>query len=217
MPTNPDPARTKPAAKKKRPAKAQAKTPPPPPAKPTAAEPAGAADKPKAEKPPTYPKRLHPPPRVKAAWARRGKVIGDRGYTQRWAAFWKRVVLALRERESWRDIDVDLVAEYVRRCRLVELHVDEAELDPYPENPDSGFKRPHGGWERSLAEAREARAIAIELKLTPRARHAAGIDIPPAGHNAGTGTGGRPAGDVDYYGETAGWVDDQTGPDGSPL
>lgn len=160
----------------------------------------------------TYPERLRPPERVKAQWRATGKAAGDRGYAQRWGAFWKRVVLALRDRPNWRNQDVDLVAEYVRRCRLVELHVLEAEQDPYPANPDSGFLRPHPGWERSLAEAREARAIAVELKLTPRARHAAGIDVPPAG-----GTGGRPAGDVSHYGETAGWVDDQTGPDGEPL
>jgi hypothetical protein len=159
---------------------------------------------------------LQPPARVRAQWARRGKTIGDRGYTLRWAQFWKRTVLPLAERESWRDEDIALVAEYVRRCRLVELHVEEAELDPYPANPDSGFARPHGGWERSLAEAREARAIAVELKLTPRARHAAGIDIPPAGMPGG-GHGGRPAGDVDYYGETGAWIDDQVGPDGRPL
>jgi hypothetical protein len=162
-----------------------------------------------------YPEKLRPPERVRASWRRRGQVIGERGYSQRWGDFWKRVVLALRERDSWRDEDIALVAEYVRRCRLVELHVEEAELDPYPKNEESGFMRPHGGWERSLAEAREARAIAVELKLTPRARHAAGIDVPAAGQTSGSG--GRPAGDVDHLGETGAWVDDQVGPDGQPL
>lgn len=162
-----------------------------------------------------YPERLRPPERVRAQWRRRAKAAGERGYSQRWGEFWKRVVLALRDRESWRDEDIQIVAEYVRRCRLVELHVEEAEIDPYPVNPDSGFKRPHPGWERSLAEAREARAIAVELKLTPRARHAAGIDIPPAGRPRGNGA--RPAGDVDYFGETGGWVDDQQDADGRAL
>ena len=161
-----------------------------------------------------YPEKLRPPERVRAQWRRRAKVTGERGYSQRWAKFWERTVVALRERDSWRDEDIHLVAEYVRRCRLVELHVEEAELDPYPRNEESGFIRPHGGWERSLAEAREARAIAVELKLTPRARHAAGIDIPNPGVN---GHGGRPPGDVNHYGETGAWVDDQVGPDGSPL
>lgn len=160
-----------------------------------------------------YPERLRPPERVKVQWRARGRAIKDRGYNQRWAAFWKRVVLALRERDSWRAEDIDMVGEYVRRCRLVELHVLEAELDPYPVNPDSGFQRPHPGWERSLAEAREARAIAVELKLTPRARHAAGIDIP----GGGGGSGGRPAGDVNSSGETAGWLDDQQDENGEPL
>lgn len=159
-----------------------------------------------------YPERLRPPERVKAQWARRGKETGERGYTQRWAAFWKRTVMALTARDSWRDEDIDLVAEYVKRCRLAELHLDEAEAKPYVENLDSGLIRPHGGWERSLAEAREARAIAVELKLTPRARHAAGIDVPGP-----EGAGGRPAGDVDAYGETGAWKDDQRGPDGEPL
>ena len=161
-----------------------------------------------------YPQKLRPPERVRAQWRRRGKAVGDRGYLQRWSHFWKRAVLALSERESWRDEDIALVAEYVNRCRLVELHVEEAELCPYVVNRDSGMVRPHGGWERSLAEAREARAIAVELKLTPRARHAAGIDVPAAGQS---GSGGRPSGDVDHYGETGAWVDDQVRRDGQPL
>lgn len=166
----------------------------------------------------TYPEKLRPPERYKARWRERGRVVKDRGYAARWGAFWKRVVLMLRERESWRDEDIDLIAQYVERCRLVELHALEAEKNPYPENPDSGFMRPHPGWERSLAEAREARAVAVELKLTPRARHAAGIDIPEPGAYGGRGgAGGRPAGDVDFYGETGGWKDDQVGPDGEPL
>lgn len=162
--------------------------------------------------PQRYPVKLRPPERVRAQWRRRGKVTEERGYSQRWGKFWERTVLALHDRESWRDEDIALVAEYVRRCRLVELHVEEAELTPYVRNEESGLVRPHGGWERSLAEAREARAIAVELKLTPRARHAAGIDVPSPG-----GAGGRPAGDVDHYGDTGAWVDDQQGPDGSPL
>lgn len=164
----------------------------------------------------TYPERLRPSARVKVQWARRGKAIGDRGYSQRWGAFWKRTVIALSKRDSWRDEDIHLVSEYVRRCRLVELHLEEAEANPYVTNLDSGMVRPHGGWERSLAEAREARALAVELKLTPRARHAAGIDIPAPGQPGG-GAGGRPAGDVDVYGETGAWRDDQLGPDGEPL
>lgn len=162
-----------------------------------------------------YPQKLRPPDRVRAQWARRAKAIGERGYSQRWSKFWERTVKALRERESWRDEDIALVAEYVQRCRLAELHLAEAELNPYVTNLDSGLIRPHGGWERSLAEAREARAVAVELKLTPRARHAAGIDVP--GPDSGGGAGGRPAGDVDHYGETGAWVDDQVGPDGQPL
>lgn len=158
-----------------------------------------------------YPERLRPSERVRAQWARRGKVTGEKGYSQRWAKFWERTVVALYARESWRDEDIVFVAEYVRRCRLVELHVEEAEANPYVENNDSGLIRPHGGWERSLAEAREARAIAVELKLPPRARQAAGIDVPPAGG------GGKAAGDVGADGETGGWVDDQVGPDGEPL
>jgi hypothetical protein len=158
-----------------------------------------------------YPERFRPPERVRAQWRRRGKETSETGYSQRWAKFWERTVLALRESKSWRDEDIVLVAEYVRRCRLVELHVEEAEAKPYVENSDSGLIRPHGGWERSLAEAREARAIAVELKLTPRARQSAGIDVPP------TGASGRAAGDVGDDGETGGWVDDQVGPDGSPL
>jgi hypothetical protein len=160
----------------------------------------------------TYPEKLRPPERITARWKRRGKVVGERGYTQRWSKFWERTVKALRERESWRDEDIGLVGDFVERCRLAELHLEEAEAQPYVTNLDSGLIRPHGGWERSLAEAREARAIAVELKLTPRARHAAGIDIPSP-----QGSGGRPAGDVDHYGETGAWVDDQVGPDGSPL
>ena len=169
-----------------------------------------------------YPKRLHPPERVLTQWSRRGKAVGEAGYRQRWAAFWKRVVTTLYARaDDWKDEDLHLVAEYVRRCRLVELHVEEAELDPYPVNPDSGFKRPHPGWERSLAEAREARAIAVELRLTPRARRVSDIDIPPSdrptGGRGAAGTSGRAA-DVGPNGETdGGWIDDQVGPDGDPL
>jgi hypothetical protein len=163
-----------------------------------------------------YPQKLRPPERVKAQWRRRGKAVEDRGYSQRWAKFWERTVKALTSRDSWRDEDIALVAEYVRRCRLVELHVEEAEANPYVTNLDSGMVRPHGGWERSLAEAREARAIAVELKLTPRARHAAGIDVPDPGQPPG-GSGGRPPGDVDTFGETGAWQDDQVGPDGRPL
>lgn len=155
-----------------------------------------------------YPEKLRPPERVKAQWRRRGKLTGERGYAQRWAKFWERTVVTLRARESWKDDDVALIAEYVRRCRLVELHVEEAETDPYPVNPDSGFVRPHPGWERSLAESREARAVATELKLTPRARHAAGIDIPNPDQ--------PPRGNTPY-GQTAAWVDDQVGPDGRAL
>jgi hypothetical protein len=60
----------------------------------------------------------------------------------------------------------------------VELHGEEAELDPYVTNEDTGVVRAHPGWERALAESREARMIAVELKLTPRARQDAGIEVP---------------------------------------
>lgn len=141
---------------------------------------------------------------------------------QRWAKFWERTVLALRIESdplepagwrvapTWRDEDIALVAEYVRRCRLSELHGIEAEATPYVTNLESGFVRPHGGWERSLAEAREARALAVELRLTPRARLAAGVDIPSVRLE------GASAGDVGRDGETA-WRNDQVGPDGEPL
>ena len=154
----------------------------------------------------TYPQRLRPPERVRAQWRRRGRAIGERGYSQRWAAFWKRVVLVLQKQGTWRDHDIELVAGYVKRCRLAELHAEEAELDPYPVNPDSKMLRVHPGWERSLAEAREARQIAGELHLTPRARHAARVDIPDP-----TSTGGDdpPRGPA--------WSDDQQGPDGAAL
>lgn len=151
-----------------------------------------------------YPEPLRPPARLLARWARRARQLEDRGYTKRWAEFWKRTVLALRTQGTWKDHDITLVAEYVRRCQLVELHVEEAEKTPYLVNPDSGFMRPHPGWERSLGEAREARAIAVELKLTPRTREAAGIDVPPSG--------GPPR-----IGDVPGWADDQHGPDGQPL
>lgn len=167
-----------------------------------------------------YPEKLRPPDRIKVVWRARGTRIGERGYTQRWAKFWERVVMALRFDEKgeltnrWRNEDIHLVAEYVERCRLVELHRFEAMLDPYPKNAESGFIRPHGGWERSLAEAREARAIAIELRLTPRARQAAGIDVPDP--KDGVGARAQSASDVGPDGET-GWVNDQVGPDGEPL
>jgi len=167
-----------------------------------------------------YPEKLRPPERVKAVWSARGRKIKERGYSQRWAKFWERVVMALRFDEKgnlsnrWRDEDLHLVAEYVERCRLVELHRFEALTNPYPVNTESGMIRPHGGWERSLAEAREARAIAIELRLTPRARQAAGIDVPDPkdGVHGRLGRGS----DVGPDGET-GWIDDQVGPDGQPL
>jgi hypothetical protein len=157
----------------------------------------------------TYPQKLRPPPRVTAQWSRRGKVTGDRGYTRRWTEFWKRTLLAARKQPGWKDTDVHLVAEYVRRCRLAELHVEEAELDPYPANPDSGFLRPHPGWERSLGEAREARAVAAALGLLPSTRRAAGIDVPKIDNPRD--------GKRDDDGDAGGWVDNQVTADGKPL
>ena len=157
------------------------------------------------------PQRLRPPERVRAQWRRRGKATGERGYAQRWAMFWERTVRVLRGQGTFKDHDIHLVAEYVRRCRLAELHADEAEVDPYPVNPDSGFQRMHGGWERSLAEAREARAIAVELRLTPRARQAAGIDVPVRDLER------KPGGEEDKPVPGSDWVDDQVGADGRPL
>lgn len=158
----------------------------------------------------SYPERLRPPARVKAQWARRAKVIGERGYTARWSSFWKRTVLAARKQPTWKDEDVRLVADYVLRCRLTELHADEAELDPYPANPDSGFVRPHPGWERSLGESREARAIAAALGLLPSTRRAAGIDVPRIDNPRGTSK-------KDAEPEGGGWVDNQVTADGEPL
>jgi hypothetical protein len=163
-------SKPKPRAKAKPKPKARAK----PKAKSAAAAAAEAKRRERAE----YPPGLHPPDRVKAQWTRRGRAICERGYSQRWAAFWKRTVLALKEQETWRDHDIHLVGEYVKRCRLVELHGEEAELDPYVTNEDTGVVRAHPGWERALAESREARMIAVELKLTPRARQDAGIEVP---------------------------------------
>jgi hypothetical protein len=162
------PSKPKPSAKRapKRPAKPKAKPP--------------AADCKRRERA-EYPEKLRPPARVTAMWARRGRGIADRGYQQRWAAFWKRTVLVLKDQETWRDHDIHLVGEYVNRCRLVELHLGEAEESPYVTNSDTGVVRAHPGWERALAESREARAIAVELKLTPRAREKAGIEIPDTG------------------------------------
>lgn len=157
----------------------------------------------------TYPDALRPPARVKAQWARRGKATGDKGYTLRWSGFWKRTVLAARRQPGWKDSDVRLVAEYVLRCRLAELHVEEAELDPYPANPDSGFLRPHPGWERSLGEAREARAVAAALGLLPSTRRAAGIDVPTIDNPRGA--------KQEPQVENGGWVDNQVGADGQPL
>lgn len=157
----------------------------------------------------TYPQKLRPPARVVAQWSRRGKATGDRGYSRRWSEFWKRTLLAARSQPRWKDDDVHLVAEYVRRCRLTELHAEEAELDPYPANPDSGFLRPHPGWERSLGEAREARAIAAALELLPSTRRAAGIDVPKIDNPRGTAKAAEP--------DDGGWVDNQVGADGQPL
>jgi hypothetical protein len=157
----------------------------------------------------TYPQRLRPPARVLAQWGRRGKATGDRGYARRWAEFWKKTVLAAQQQPGWKDDDLHLVAEYVRRCRLTELHAEEAELDPYPANPDSGFVRPHPGWERSLGEAREARATAAALGLLPSTRVAAGIDVPKIDNPRGTGGAESEAG--------GGWVDNQVDAGGKPL
>jgi hypothetical protein len=157
----------------------------------------------------SYPDALRPPARVKTQWARRAKAIADRGYTARWTAFWKRTALAARRQPGWKDSDVHLVAEYVRRCRLAELHVEEAEADPYPANPDSGFLRPHPGWERSLGEAREARAIAAALGLLPSTRRAAAIDVPKIDNPRSAGKASQP--------ENGGWIDNQRGADGQPL
>jgi hypothetical protein len=110
---------------------------------------------------------------------------------------------------GWKDEDLRLVAEYVRRCRLTELHADEAELDPYPTNPDSGFLRPHPGWERSLGEAREARAVAAALGLLPSTRQAAGIDVPKIDNPRGKAEEPEAPG--------GGWVDNQVDAGGKPL
>jgi hypothetical protein len=156
----------------------------------------------------TYPQKLRPPARVTAQWSRRGKVTGDRGYARRWAEFWKRTLLAARKQPGWKDTDIHLVGEYVRRCRLAELHVEEAEVDPYPANPDSGFLRPHPGWERSLGEAREARAVAAALGLLPSTRRAAGIDVPKIDNPRDARVDQEDGG---------GWVDNQVTADGKPL
>lgn len=155
----------------------------------------------------SYPQRLRPPVRILNQWRRRARATGDRGYTRRWSEFWKRVACTAHKRPGWKDTDLHLVAEYVRRCRLAELHVEEAERDPYPANPDSGFLRPHPGWERSLAEAREARAIALQLALPPATRRAAGIDVPKIDNPRE-----KPRSEAEE-----GWVDTQVGPDGQPL
>ncbi len=158
----------------------------------------------------SYPQRLRPPARVVARWSRCGKAAGDRGHTRRWSEFWKRTVRAARKQPGWKDSDLHLVAEYVRRCRLAELHVEEAESDPYPSNPDSGLIRPHPGWERSLGEAREARAIAATLGLLPSTRRTAGIDVPKIDNPKGPAN----AGDEETGG---GWVDNQVDADGQSL
>lgn len=157
-----------------------------------------------------YPQRLRPPARVTAQWARRGKATGERGYTRRWGEFWKRTVIAARAQPQWKDDDLQLVAEYVRRCRLTELHAEEAELEPYPANPDSGFVRPHPGWERSLGESREARAIAAALGLLPSTRQAAGIDVPRIDNP-------RAKTDDSAQSDGGGWVDNQVDASGKPL
>lgn len=184
--------------------KPKAKPKPRPRAKPKAAAPAEtAAAAAKRREREEYPVKLHPPARVKAHWARRGRSTGEKGYAQRWAGFWKRTVLALRDQESWRDHDIHLVGEYVKRCRLVELHGEEAELDPYVTNTETGVVRAHPGWERALAESREARMLAVELKLTPRARADAGIEVPDLPGAAGK--------------DGVAWVDDQVDADGRTL
>ncbi len=156
-----------------------------------------------------YPQRWRPSQRVIAQWNRRGRATGEKGYTRRWSEFWRRVVTHLAKRDGWDDIDLYLVEQYVKRCRLVELHGEEAELKPYASNLDTGVIRAHPGWERALAEAREARSIAKDLRLTPEERRGAGIDVPRIDRPKNSGAEDEPAG--------GGWTDNQRGQDGESL
>lgn len=142
-------------------------------------------------------KPLRPGPKTKAAWKREGQRREDPGYAARWTAFWSRTVKAVAALGSSVNVaDMFWVEEYVRRCRLAELHEYEAIQDPY-QTYESGYVAAHPGFAQSRAEAKFARILASDLGLTPTARREAGLEVP------------RP--------HAAGWVDDQTGADGQPL
>lgn len=114
---------------------------------------------------------------VRKEWQKEGQRREDPGYAARWSAFWGRVVRTVAACGSVGDIDVHWVEEYIRRCRLAELHRYEAETEPY-QTYESGYVAAHPGFAQSRAEAKLARALAADLGITPTTRRESGVEVP---------------------------------------
>jgi hypothetical protein len=128
-------------------------------------------------------------------------------YVRRWRSLWEGTAALLRGLDlgdGYRDVDLDRLESYVRHVRLADFHRQFAEQQPYHSKP-SGIVHAHPGWSMSQREERlalmQARALGLESKEP---------DEP------GDGSNGHVEGD-DAAELVAAVVDDQRGPDGTPL
>jgi hypothetical protein len=111
------------------------------------------------------PARLLPPMRVRQEWAEQELVLDDPGYEQRWVKFWVRTARIIGARhETWSNVDIEGLEEYVRCMRLRELHRLHAQDEPY-HRTDRGGVRAHPGWALADREERRADGLAVELGL----------------------------------------------------
>jgi phage terminase small subunit len=139
-----------------------------------------------------------PSTQVRAAWRDAAKKAGAnpqaaRAYVNRWLTLWKRVLDAAREHETWSEDHIWLVADFVESRRLAHEHQAAADnAGRYQKHIDSGRYFAHPALDKARDARREAREIAAELLLTPKALRDAGLDDPedpddaqPQGDQAG--------------------------------
>lgn len=124
--------------------------------------------------------------KTKAEWKRESQRREDPGYSARWSVFWINTVRAVAALGRIGATELTYIDEYVRRVRLAEVHLYEAQQNPYAEY-NSGYVAVHPGFGQARAEVKLANAIAKDLGLTPAIRRAAGIDTPQPGAESASG------------------------------
>jgi hypothetical protein len=143
-------------------------------------------------------KSFQVPAQLRKEMATEAQRRGDTGYSNRWAVTWGKTIRYLASYGDLTTLDLPRVVEYIQRKRFEELHLLEAEANPY-QTYDSGYVQVHPGFSQARAEAAAARQVLAEIREDVAKRS-------------------RVPDDPDDDGDAADKAfDDQVGPDGERL